>query len=181
MDGTLAFGGITTVVAFDASKPPLVSWHACLDNEATFSDALDRWAEADAGNPRATGDQGYFSKHDGADVYTEVDPAGSLEERWERIDDGGGRFLAARRGTSIVVLAGSHFAYAHDERASGGFATYVAGRVRSNGWMVELAAMGDRPEGSPLVLPGSGSQWTVLPGSTVELKASGAAFAEGAP
>ena len=175
-EGTLAFGGVTTV-QLDEVKPPLVTWHACLDIDAVFKDAEDRWADADSGRPRPSEDQGYFSKLDDAtDAYTEVDPAGTLEERWERIDDGAGRFLAARRGSSIVVLAGSHFAYAHDERAAGGSATYVAGRVGLDGWIVELAAAGEQPEGSRLVLPGGAPEWSVLPGSTIDLSASGVAF-----
>jgi hypothetical protein len=72
--------------------------------------------------------------HDGAphQVWRERDPAGTLEEEWERIDGGDGRFFAARRGAALFVVAGNHWGYAEDcgerhlEGGSEGAATTAA-------------------------------------------------------
>jgi len=57
----------------------------------------------------------YETDWSSATNWLETAPDGSLEEIWEKVSDGDGKFLAARRGTSILVIAGKYFAYAEDD------------------------------------------------------------------
>lgn len=172
--GVLAFGGVASVAAprsDDAAKVHgIVSWHACLNLEPPEADPAGAWMAADSGKPRATEDIGIFSLEDSeSDAWIEEDPQRTLQERWVRLSSGCGRFLALRHGTSLLVLADSHFAFAQDDRSFDplGETMYVAGKVCSGAWTVVLSA-GDRTlEGSELHLPGSAAEWHVLPGSTI--------------
>ena len=102
----MAFAGITTTT--DTLPPgagswtagggaPRVSWHAC-HNWSLAVDAEACWAAALSGTPVPTGDVGDFLPVDSwaGTVWRERDPDGTLEEEWERLDDGDGRFLAVR-------------------------------------------------------------------------------------
>jgi hypothetical protein len=170
MEGAMAFAGMTTVELGD--DPPLVRWHACLDMTGPFEDALERWAKADMGSPRSTEDEGYFEKLKD-NVYRETDPAKSLEEQWVRRNDGENRFLAARRGTALLVVAGPTFGFA-TQTTEEMPVTFVVGRTDE--WVIEISAANIDLEGSTLVLPGVLSEWTILPGSTLELDAIKANF-----
>jgi sarcosine oxidase delta subunit len=164
MEGAMAFAGMTTV---ELGNPPLVRWHACLDMTGPFEDAWERWADADGGSPRPTEDEGYFEKLED-NVYRETDPAKNLEERWVRRSDGENRFLAARRGTALLVVAGETFGFA-TQTTEEMTATFVAGHTGE--WVIEISAANSSLEGSNLVLPGVLNEWTILPGSTLELDA----------
>jgi sarcosine oxidase delta subunit len=164
MEGVMAFAGMTTVELGDL---PLVRWHACLDLTGPFEDASERWAQADGGSPRATDDEGYFEKLED-NVYRETDPAKTYEEQWVRTSDGEHRFLGARRGTALLVVAGETFGFA-TQTTEDMTATFVAGLTSE--WMIEISAANPNLEGSSLVLPGVLSEWTILPGSTLELDA----------
>eukprot|EP00927_Polykrikos_kofoidii_P074188 TRINITY_DN70165_c0_g1_i1.p1 TRINITY_DN70165_c0_g1~~TRINITY_DN70165_c0_g1_i1.p1 ORF type:complete len:244 (-),score=22.42 TRINITY_DN70165_c0_g1_i1:206-937(-) len=170
-EGAMAFAGIATVVLANSDPPtqsdaPLVRWHACLDMTDPFDDSAKRWAEADRNTPRPTEDEGYFH-HLNENVYRETDPLGSLEEQWEKINDGDGLFLAARRNTALLVVAGEYFGFAtqaSEEMAT----TFLAGK-HPQGWTIEISASDPTLEGSQLLLPGKLSEWHVLRGSTIQL------------
>lgn len=186
---TMAFAGVTTCELSLSS--PRVSWHACHNLEPPVADFEACWAAALAGAPRPTEDVGDFTRLPGSgNVWREVDPGGTLEEEWERLDDGGGRLLAARRGSALLCVAGNTFGFADDCGARGPDLTgprYVAGRVDAGDgvppWCVDSATVAAM-EGHPLVLPGSASEWTSLPGCTLALptpaSAGAASGSEGA-
>lgn len=168
MQGAMAFAGITTVVLGNHDdSSPLVRWHACLDMTEPFEDASERWTQADKGVPRPTEDEGYFTRLS-ENVYQETDPAGSLEEQWVRRNDGSNKFLAARRGTALLVVAGETFGFA-TQTTEEMPATFVAGHTGE--WVIEISAADPNLEGSFLVLPGTQSEWTILCGSTLQLDA----------
>ena len=175
MQGAMAFAGITTIVLGnnnDNDDPPLVRWHACLDMNEPFEDASDRWSQADEGVPRPTMDEGYFTRVSEHDVYRETDPAGSLEEQWVRSHDGSGKFLAARRDTALLVVAGETFGFA-THRTEDMPATFVVGHIvmkeQQQQWVIEMSAADPTLEGSFLILPGTQNEWTILRGSTLQL------------
>jgi sarcosine oxidase delta subunit len=177
MQGAMAFAGITTVVLGNNNNnndsPPLVRWHACLDMTEPFEDASDRWSQADKGVPRPTMDEGHFTRLS-ENVYQETDPAGSLEEQWVRSHDGSNKFLAARRGTALLVVAGETFGFA-TQTTEDMPATFVAGHItgeqqQQQQWVIEMSAADPTLEGSFLVLPGTQSEWTILRGSTLHFR-----------
>ena len=181
----MAFAGITTTT--DMLPPgagswtagggaPRVSWHAC-HNWSPAIDVKACWAAALSGAPLPTGDVGDFLPMDGwtGAVWSERDPDGTLEEQWQRLGDGDGRFLAVRcpAHCALLVVAGDHFGYAQDsgERSaagSGPAALYAAGRVSEAGWRVELSTDPALEGGGTLALCGSLAEWDeVLPGTTL--------------
>lgn len=169
-NNNLAFAGVTSVVVESPDAAALVSWHACLDFSAPLEDAAERWACADEGFPKPTTDQGYFTQvvddcQANNNVWCERDPQGTLEEQWVRVHDGGGQFLALRRGnTALLVLAGPNFAYADSD--SGAF---LAGSIDANSGrlFIELSVPDTAREGTFLTgLAGTLQDWTVLPGSS---------------
>jgi hypothetical protein len=178
-DGCMAFAGVTTAVAPSDEGPVTVRWHACLNLDPFVPDAAAAWQAADHGTPRLSGDVGEFSQDalnaDGT-VWIERDPAPTtLEEVWERVDDGDGRFLALRRGTAILVVAGRYFGFASDERSihsPDGEHEYATGRVSlATGWTVEarLGSSGSSGKDSlQLTLPGYAAEWVRMPGSTLD-------------
>ena len=124
----MAFAGVTSVsYASDNDEDnninPLVKWHSCIEKDEPTIDCLSRWREAEKGTPRATQDVGYFkdvSKEVNiANCYHETDPDNTYLEQWVKIDDGGGKFLAAIdiRGKKLLVVAGEYFAYVDQEDA----------------------------------------------------------------
>ncbi|KAL1511644.1 hypothetical protein AB1Y20_004936 [Prymnesium parvum] len=186
-EGAMAFGGVAAVEQ-QAGSPPLVRWHALLCFAPPCDAADGRWEAAAAGAPLPTEDEGYFERQAEAEVYLERDPAGSLEERWVRIESGGGRFLSARRGQrALLAVANDHFAVAIDGRpAEGPPVAYAAGRISAAGWRVEacLAVAGREEsaasrtwrEGALLTLPGGVEEWQLLEGTTMSWEELGAVF-----
>jgi len=180
---TMAFAGVTTTSVTlppgagswaSGSSAPRVSWHACANWDPPVADSEDCWAAALAGAPRPTEDVGDFLPLEGwsGTVWRERDPAGTLEEEWERVDAGDGRFLAVRCPThgAVLVVAGTHFGFAQDsgDRGDGSARpVYAAGRVTAEtGWLVEMSTDAAL-EGGALALCGSAAEWSVvLPGTT---------------
>ncbi|MFT4977757.1 MAG: hypothetical protein ACI8S6_003664 [Myxococcota bacterium] len=161
-EGILAFAGVTTVA------DQVVRWHSILNFDTMLPDPAGAWNDATAGCPRATEDAGWFTPQQ-EPCWLERALDGSLEEVWQKVDDGGGRFLCLQRGpTGIVVVVGEHFGAVIDDRATGGSTCcYVAGRVTAAGWMIDLSATDDAEEGQPLQLPGTPEDWTPTPDSTL--------------
>ena len=95
------------------------------ERKLAYVNSEDCSAAALAGTPRPTEDVGDFLPLEGwsGTVWRERDPDGTLEEEWERVDAGDGRFLAVRCPThgAVLVVAGAHFGYAQDsgDRANG--------------------------------------------------------------
>jgi hypothetical protein len=196
---TMAFAGVITAAstlppgagswAFGGGKR--VSWHACHNWDPAVADFEARWHAALAdGAPYETEDIGDFVPVEAwsGTVWRETDPDRTLEEEWERVDDGGGRFFAARRGSALLCVAGDHFGFVSDsgERpAPGATGTapacfYAVGRVGAVGeqqqqggkgrpvpWRIEMCTE-EALEGTTLILPGaSAAEWTCLPGCTL--------------
>lgn len=186
----MAFAGVTTT---ESVLPPgagqwagggarRVHWHACHDlDDVIPTDAEARWSDALAGRPRPTADVGDFLPLEGwsGSVWRETDPDHTLEEEWERIDDGGGQFLAVRRAGALLVVAGRWFGYAEeavldaDERQ--GVHLFAAGIITEDGWTVLHSSDSDSEDGRDFVgLRGTSGEWNqlpMLPGSTVSLSA----------
>lgn len=162
----IAFAGVTTVVN-EIGKPPLVHWHSCLEMNSTDIDCVQRWSEAESGNPRPTDDQGYF-ENVSEDVgiphaFKESDPRKTLEELWVRIDDGDGNFLSARKDKSLLVVAGNNFGYADQEKN-----IFVSGNISKGlGFVIEMSASDTSLEGTVLKLDKIG--WNILPESTLAI------------
>eukprot|EP00966_Prymnesium_polylepis_P149299 3449265-Prymnesium_polylepis.1 len=183
----MAFAGVTTAEPASAGGGARVHWHAChnLEEETAPTDAEARWTDALAGTPRPTEDVGDFVPLSGC-VWRETDPGHTLEEEWERIDDGGGRFLAVRRPGALLVVAGGWFGYAEDAMLSAPDSPpyYAAGDVTADGWTVVLSTEGEL-EGKPFLgLLGALRDWQhLLPGSTIswEELPSAPAFRSEAP
>jgi len=173
-EGTLAFGGVATVAPPPEDSPAagIVSWHACLSLDPFEGDSVVKWADAEAGKPQATEDIGVFElKDESTHTYMEEAPDKTLLQQWVREHDGNGRFLALRRGTSLLVLAGASFAVAHDDRDADGSGRhmYVAGSVSESHWTIDVSASFRPQEGTELILPGAAEEWLQLFGSTVVL------------
>ena len=182
-----------------AAESALVSWHACLDLDAPGLDAAGCWTDALAGKPRATEDQGEFvpaaaaAAAAAARTWIETAPDGSLEEIWERVAAGGeggkgkeeggeeaSLFVAAKRGNSILVVAGEYFAVALSSDEDDGAGDPSTGLMFASGrrikdetgdgssgaeqWIVELSAPDRTWEGKRLPpLPGRREEWMELP------------------
>ena len=172
----MAFAGITSVsYASDKDEDnninPLVKWHSCIDKDEPTIDCLSRWREAEKGTPRATQDVGYFkdvSKEVNiANCYHETDPDNTYLEQWVKIDDGGGRFLAAKdiRGKKLLVVAGEYFAYVDQEDE-----VYVSGRIKDgrydSNWIIETS-IDNTMVGKSLVIKGS---FQAMKGSTLPIE-----------
>ena len=189
----MAFAGITTTASV---LPPgagswadgcggarRIFWHSCHNHgldpmEMNYSEEC--WRMALAGLPRDTEDVGDFLPLEGwtGNLWRETDPDGTLEEEWQRVDDGGGLFLAARRPGALLVVVGGWFGYAEDyaggeEQAvttnrgwSAAQQLYASGDITPDGWTVDLCA-DPALEGSEFPgVAGESHDWTVLPGST---------------
>lgn len=161
--------------ACDSHGPLVVSWHACHNYDPPVSNPAEHWAAIADGTPRATEDVGIFTRlpapHDGAGATTrwkEVDPDETLEEEWERIDDGGGRFLAVQGPGVLLCVAGSWFAFASDAAATADDSpsVYAAGRISDSAWMVSMSTDATL-EGQRMVFPRGAAGWVRLPGSTL--------------
>jgi hypothetical protein len=105
-----------------------------LNTDPRIEDMTGAWAAADSGKPLPTEDQGDFRPLDlyetdwsNATIWHETAPDGSLEEVWEKISDGGGKFLAARRGNAILTIADKYFAFAEDDAQK---ITYLFGNIQ---------------------------------------------------
>lgn len=158
--GEMAFGGVTSVTE------QLVRWHACVNFQPPIFDPLETWRCAVNGEPQVTADQGLMQCiSDISQTYVERALDNSYEEVWRKLSHGEGRFLAVRRGASLLVVAGDYFNFAQDDRirGKGGICEYVGGTV-SSGWRIDISVGG--VEGT-LTLPGSPAEWTRLPGSTM--------------
>jgi hypothetical protein len=173
----MAFAGVTTVLVPSDGGPVTVSWHACLNLDPFVPDSAAAWHAADQGAPRPSGDVGEFAQDalspDGT-VWIERDPEPTtLEEVWERVSDGNGRFLALRRGTDVLVVAGQYFGFASDARSTGssdGEHEYATGHVSlTRGWVVEARLGSPRSEkgSQKLTLPGCAAEWVQMPESTM--------------
>ena len=173
---TMAFAGVTSVsYASDNDEDnninPLVKWHSCIEKDEPTIDCLSRWREAEKGTPRATQDVGYFkdvSKEVNiANCYHETDPDNTYLEQWVKIDDGGGRFLAAKdiRGKKLLVVAGEYFSYANQEDE-----VYVSGRIKDgrydSNWIIETS-IDNTMVGKSLVIKGS---FQAMKGSTLPIE-----------
>ena len=164
-----------------------VSWHACHSWQAPVTDAAACWVEALVnGAPPPAEHVGDFAPVDAwtGSVWRLRDPEATLEEEWERIEDGDGRFFAARRGSALLCVAGDYFGFVNDdgERAPNACgAWYASGRVQAvlvddgseailkPAWRVEMSTDPKRCGGT-LALEfacGSKDEWTALPGCTV--------------
>jgi hypothetical protein len=168
-----------------SAPPPLgpitVSWHACHNFDPPVRDQHSHWDAISAGAPRPTDDVGIFTRLPAragvsGTLWKEVDPDNTLEEEWERVDDGGGRFLAVQGPGALLVVAGSWFAYARDANADADSVTvatddrhisvYAAGRIDAAAWTVHMST-NVALEGCRLTLPHDAAEWVCLPGSTL--------------
>ena len=190
-DGTLAFAGVTTWRTCDSDDDGdfefEARWHTCADLEWGAAEAdggaaksAAAWSAADGGAPFATADIGRFTRDEHADDlpspkerWREVDPEATLE-CVVREEDGGGRFLARRRGSALLVAAGGRWAL-----ADGAVGRFAAGRVVTHDqakgpsaaaprprWVVELCADNRALEGQLLQLEGNAAEWLPLRGES---------------
>ena len=178
-DKTMAFCGVTT------EEQKFVSWHTCINYNPPLKpmNMTVAFKEAMLGTPLVTEDIGKFvhltetprvGKQAAGDSNTwqETDLNNTLEEVWEKVDDGNhNKFFAMFRKsksgkTAFFVVVGTYFGY-----ACGSKNEFCVGRIENNKWVIEqcVNVATEKKDVSEMefCLPGQMVDWSVIDGTSI--------------